>query len=244
MTVDGGYKLADYARAFPGGYEQHFWHRARLRVVTGQLAAIGVAGTVLDIGCGPGAYVKALMRSGYDCVGCDPGDVPFDAELGGRVFGRTSVGELAPDVRARVDVALMLDVIEHTPDPVALLADVVAALPALRVVVLTVPARQELWSELDRQAGHQKRFARRDLREVVERAGLAVSDIRYLFRALYPFAWIGRRRAARSVAVPAYPSLHAVAGWVLAMEQRIVPHAVPGTSVLCIARRRSRTSEP
>lgn len=235
VAVESAYELTDYSRAFARGYERHFWHQARLRIVAGQLASLDATGTVMDVGCGPGAYVKALGHLGYDCVGCDPGDVPADAALAGRLFGRTELDAVPPDIRARVDVALMLDVLEHAADPVALLARVVEALPRLRAVVITVPARQELWSELDRRAGHQQRFSIDGLRAVVEQAGCVASDVRYLFRLLYPFAWLSRHRA-RSVTPPARATLHALAGRLLAAEARMLPRGVPGTSVLCIAR--------
>lgn len=231
------YSVDDYARAFPDGYERHFWHRARLNVVTAQLARLDIPGAVLDIGCGPGQYVRALCAAGYDCMGFDPGDAPTDPRLAGRLFARTDMATLPADIRSRVSVVLLLDVIEHLADPSELFTRLLNRLPALRAVIVTVPARPELWSELDRRAGHHRRYTRETLAAVVEGAGFVVSDVRYMFRLLYPFAWLGRRRAhTRTVNAPAYTTVHAYAGRLLAADLHLWPASVPGTSVLCVAR--------
>jgi SAM-dependent methyltransferase len=238
-TVTGGsaYSADDYARAFPAGYEQHFWHRARLSVVIDQLARLDVQGAVLDIGCGPGQYVRALCAAGYDCLGCDPGDVPTDPCLAGRLFPRADLDTLPAEIRARVRVALLLDVIEHLPDPSALLTRLLDRLPGLRAVIVTVPARPELWSALDRRAGHHRRYTRESLAALVEEAGFLVSDVRYMFRLLYPFAWLDRRRThSRVVSPPVHRTLHACVGRLLATDLHLWPAGVPGTSVLCVAR--------
>jgi SAM-dependent methyltransferase len=231
------YRAADYARAFPPAYHRHFWHQARLAVVRRQLARLRPIRAVLDVGCGPGQYVRALRQSGYEAFGCDPGDPWVDGDLAGEVFRRTTPDALPDDVRSAVDVVLLLDVLEHLPDPMPMLASLACTLPHARFAIITVPARPELWSALDRQAGHHRRYALKELSALVAVAGLTVIDVRYVFTALYPLAWLGRRRAsARSIRPPDHPALHALAGRLLALEARVLPAAVPGTSALCVAR--------
>jgi SAM-dependent methyltransferase len=236
-SAESAYGTTDYARAFSSGYHRHFWHQARLAIVHAELVRLGPTGAVLDVGCGPGQYVRALQRRGYDAFGCDPGDISVDTDLVGRVFARTAADDLPATVRAAIDVVLLLDVLEHLADPVPMLVALGRALPRVRAAIVTVPARQELWSALDERAGHHRRYRVTELSAVIGAAGLAVADARYLFRALYPMAWLARRRAhPRVIRPPAYPGMHAVAGRLLALEARILPATVCGTSALCVAR--------
>jgi SAM-dependent methyltransferase len=236
-TSESTYGTADYARSFPAGYHRHFWHQARLAVVRRQLVRLRPVGAVLDVGCGPGQYVRALRDSGYDAFGCDPGDPPVDADLAGQVFGRTAADGLPGGIRSAIDVVLLLDVLEHLQDPASILTSLARSLPHARFAIVTVPARPELWSALDRQAGHHRRYRLRELSALVGLAGLTVVDVRYIFGALYPAAWLGRRHtSARSIRPPAHPAMHAVAGRLLALETRVLPARIPGTSALCVAR--------
>jgi hypothetical protein len=151
------------------------------------------------------------------------------------VFTRTDCESLPADLRATVEIALLLDVLEHVPDPGSLVEDVRRILPALRALVITVPARPELWSDLDRRAGHRRRFRLAELSAVVIGAGYLVTDARYLFRLLYPAAWLGRWRP-RSMHAPRRPGLHAVLGGLLVADARWLPAWLPGSSALCVAR--------
>jgi SAM-dependent methyltransferase len=222
--------------AFPEGYERHFWHRARVIVVLEALARYG-ATRVLDIGCGPGAYVRAVRQAGYDAFGCDPGHAGVAPLVPAHIHTGRRFEDLEASQLANVDVVLLLDVIEHLSDPQPLLATIRDRLPNLRTLVVTVPARPELWSELDRYAGHCRRYRRAELSSTLTRAGYVVRESRHLFRLLYPgalaFTW--RRHLRRRITSPRWPTLHAVAGRLLATERHLLPDAWPGTSLVCIA---------
>lgn len=58
--------------------------------------------------------------------------------------------KLAPEKRNSFSVLLLLDVIEHPPDPKTFLSDLMADFPQVRHVIITVPARAELWSTMIR----------------------------------------------------------------------------------------------
>jgi SAM-dependent methyltransferase len=233
---NAAYDEAHYARAFPDGYARHFWHRARLHVVLSELARLD-ASVVLDIGCGPGQYVRALRDAGYECYGSDPGDVRVDAALSPYVFPRADADAIPPAILQRVQVGLLLDVVEHLPDPAELLTRVGRAFPRLAAVVVTAPARQELWSELDRHAGHRRRYRLEELSALIVASGFVVTEARYLFRLLYPVARLTTRRGRRRrISAPAWSWPHELAGRLLAAEAMVLPRSLPGTSVLCVAR--------
>jgi 2-polyprenyl-3-methyl-5-hydroxy-6-metoxy-1,4-benzoquinol methylase len=236
LTHAAAYNDAHYFRAFPQGYEAHFWHRARLRIVQAELRKMA-ARRVIDVGCGPGAYVAALRADGLDCIGCDPGDITVPEELRPFVFGRTALDEVPDAVLAGVDTALLLDVLEHLAHPDEMLRRVRRRLPKLNAIIVTVPARQELWSELDRRAGHMRRYDRGALETVIAKAGFVVVESTYLFRPLYAPARLTRRRArSRAVTTPSRPWIHDLIARAMTADRRWLPSALPGTSLLCVAK--------
>ena len=83
--------------------------------------------TVLDVGCGDGAFVRALRGAGADALGVDI-DVTRATELdpGGRYL--TGGAEAIPLEDQSVDVATLMRSLHHVPDPRS-------AFPELRRVV-------------------------------------------------------------------------------------------------------------
>src|SRR4051794_9433843 len=91
--------------------------------------------TVVDIGCGDGAFVRALAGAGADALGIE---VSEDAVAGARERDpahRYEVGgaERLPLEDASIDVATLMRSLHHVPDPAS-------AFPELRRVV-----REHVW---------------------------------------------------------------------------------------------------
>lgn len=167
---------------------RHPWERARARFFCGvvrQHAARGRSLRVLDIGAGDGFVGAALMRSlpeGSHVTCYDPHYTPehlvrFAAACGAVRFTAERPAE-------RFDVVLLLDVIEHVQDDVALLRDVADGLLAPDgVVIVSVPAHMLLYSRHDVVLGHFRRYDAANLRSALERAGLYPSVLAGLFHA-------------------------------------------------------------
>lgn len=94
--------------------------------------AHGLPGAVLDLGCGYGAVAEVLRDEGHEYVGCDI-DAEAVSDLEGRGFEAHVVdlattdglaGRLANLLQGRrVGALLLLDIIEHVPDPGSLLGE-------------------------------------------------------------------------------------------------------------------------
>jgi hypothetical protein len=142
-----------YEESYPHGVERYFWNIARNAIIARSLKQSGMNGwPLLEIGCGRGIIVEHLRSRGVDCVGCELAAVPVPNHLREVVFNRTDFADLPAGQRCKFRGALLCDVIEHLPEPVAFLHKVREALPALEGLLVTVPARQELWSEWDRHS--------------------------------------------------------------------------------------------
>src|SRR5687767_9572760 len=134
-----------YALAYPDGVQHHWWHQARNRIVASAVRGFGDArAPVLDVGCGRGIAVQYLRQCGFDCTGVEPAATEPLPGLQSAVRLGLKAEEL--DERFKFRTLLLLDVIEHMADPVNFLQVLAEAFPNVRNVIVTVPARQELWS--------------------------------------------------------------------------------------------------
>ncbi|MBN9165052.1 MAG: hypothetical protein BGO98_36720 [Myxococcales bacterium 68-20] len=240
--------------------DRHFWFRARRRVIETLLRQVEPSlpqpSNVLEIGCGTGNVTRTLV----DVFGADAvtGMEPFGNAVAiarKRLRCRVVEGDLtAPPVSGPFALVGMFDVLEHLPDETASLDAVVRLLAPGGVLLLTVPARQSLWSYFDVASGHFRRYEVAGLRAALERSGLQVEYVTELFSLLFPMMWLGRRLASLKGGDAArerekvvselrtVPVVNDVLTWALGREARRVAKrrdAPFGTSVIAIARRPS-----
>lgn len=230
------YSKQQYDESYPAGIEQLFWHVARNFIIRSWLANSGMnAAPLLEIGCGRGIIVDYLRRSGLDCIGCDLADPPVPPHLAGVLFPSTDFRALPALTRQRIKGVLLCDVLEHIPEQASLLASLADALPALSHVLITVPARAELWSAWDDYYGHFRRYDLTMLRREIEGADLTLVKQRYFFHALYLPMLLTRGRSRRTeIAAPARALLHRLVGAGFIAESSVVPSIVPGTSIIAV----------
>ena len=238
--ADTTFDAAHYDRGYPDGVERHYWHRARNAVLAAALEREGLRGApLLEIGCGRGLVTQALRDAGFDCRGVELAQAAVPPV---RVapFVRTGIAfQDLPEVeRGAVRGALLLDVLEHVDKPVDFLSQIRAALPRCERLVVTVPARRELWSQWDEFYGHRCRYDRTSLRRELDAAGYCVRSCRYFFHGLYPVALainlVGATRSTEIVAPPESILHRAVGRW-FAAESAPLLGFLPGTSLLAVA---------
>jgi SAM-dependent methyltransferase len=128
----------------------------------------------------------------------------LDLHLTGLRYARRRIqGLLIWETATRVpfagqfDVVALCDVIEHAPDDVAVLRQASRALRAGGVLVVTVPAYQQLWTAIDDISGHKRRYTRQALVGAMQRAGLQVRLARYFHTLLLPAQLLARQRFKR-----------------------------------------------
>ena len=231
------FSTEQYESSYPEGGEKHWWPLTRNRIVRSVILGSGADSVILEVGCGRGFVVESLRRAGLDCSGVEAAEV--DPVAGAAAFVRTSVhaGQLPEEERRRYDTVLLLDVIEHLPDTVGFLRDLVDAFPALSRVIVTVPARPELWSNYDHYFGHFRRYTRPMLVDLANELGWAIREMSYFFHLLYLPAWLmahvkGSRATQLKPPGPAMRVVHRLISLGMMADHYLLPGRLAGTSLI------------
>jgi SAM-dependent methyltransferase len=97
--------------------------------------------SILDLGCGYGAYSLALMKEGRSCVGCDVNLQYLKTAVSSGLPVVAAEGAL-PFPDKSFDTVLLFEVIEHVPPIEAILKE--AFRVARRNVLVTVPNAEDI----------------------------------------------------------------------------------------------------
>ena len=235
----------EYREVYPKGIELHFWNQTRNDLIYRWLEPhLAEGDLVMDVGCGTGLVVAEVVERGCNAHGVELGDAPVIAGLGQRVQTGCDLFQLAPELKQQIRVVLLLDVIEHIQDRRRFLQQIASDLPNCRTLLVTVPARMELWTGYDEHFGHHLRYNRPQLRAELAAAGFAPVRTAYFFHWVYILSLlmkllhIPKGNEFRPIR-PGSPGalLHRVLGWLTQLETRLIPGALAGSSVASVARR-------
>lgn len=171
---------------------RHPWWRARARLTVALLEQVGVSPPtrVLDAGCGWGVTLEALEQHGYRPAGLDVSRrVLEQLDLPGRELIEADLSRpwlVTP--RPNFDAVLALDIIEHLDDDRGALTRLATLLrPGGGVLVVSVPARPELFGEFDSVQGHRRRYVPETLESAFADTGLRIDWILWWGAWLLPF---------------------------------------------------------
>jgi 2-polyprenyl-3-methyl-5-hydroxy-6-metoxy-1,4-benzoquinol methylase len=237
---------SDYGARYRELFQRHWWWRARERVILDALRAHQPAagwGNVLDVGCGDGLFFDELATlPGVRLVeGVEPAEALVSPDGPHRARIHVAPFDATFDPKRRYSLIVMLDVLEHLPDPAASLRHAVALLEPGGVFLATVPAFLALWTRHDDLNHHFTRFDKASFRALAASAGLRVDQSRYFFH------WTAAAKIATRVkealipgapaspAVPPAPVNHALYA-LSRLEERLLG-AVPlpfGSSLLVV----------
>jgi SAM-dependent methyltransferase len=180
--------------------ERHFWYLGRHRFLwrAARRFLSRRPQRVIDLGGGCGGWLSYLLqRSPTPAAEVALADSsPLALEFG-RGCLPAEVGLYQIDLRDlrwqnRWDAAFLLDVLEHLPQHEDALRQIYRALAPGGRLFVTVPALQAFWSWVDEANDHQRRYSRRQLREVAAASGFRVLDTRYFMFLLSPLYLLSR----------------------------------------------------
>ncbi|MEA2462109.1 MAG: hypothetical protein QOH90_2286 [Actinomycetota bacterium] len=228
--------------------EEHWWYRGRRRVLRAELDRLPLqpGARLLDAGCGSGRTLDELVRYGrVSGVDLSP-DAVDAARRRGHDDVRVARVEQLPFADATFDVVTCLDVVEHTPDDRATLAELRRVTRPGGLLLVTVPAYQALWSWHDVVNRHFRRYDSSSLRAAACAAGWAVvTDTHFNSLLLAPAAAVRltqrHRRTHAHSDLDLTPSvLNGALELPLRLESRLVAAGTrlpAGLSLLAVLRR-------
>jgi SAM-dependent methyltransferase len=157
----------------------HFWFVARRELIVGLADRFfPEAQSLLEIGCGNGAVLKALMdsRRWRRVAGADLHPTGLAHARARMLQGVEFVqmNALAIPALAAFDLIGAFDIVEHVADDEGVLRAIRRALRAGGGTIISVPQHPWLWSGADDIAHHERRYRRGELERKMLRNGFEV----------------------------------------------------------------------
>jgi SAM-dependent methyltransferase len=167
--MEGQYSGVDLLRALESAHNYNDY-------LTGLVRQAANSRDLVDFGAGIGTFSKRLRAAGYDVVCIEP-DSSQRRRLLAQDFKAFPNIESIPDESA--PFIFSLNVFEHIEDDEMAIRQIRQKLKPGGGFLLYVPAFQCLWSSLDDQVCHRRRYTKTTLRGLVQRAGFSVETLRY-----------------------------------------------------------------
>lgn len=250
MATEGGGFHESFFAELARHEVDNFWFEARNTIITRTLKRFfPQLRSLLEIGCGTGFVLSGIARAfpGARLVGTEifVAGLPFAA---GRVpsasFAQMDARRLP--YAEEFDVLGAFDVIEHIEEDVDALDNLKRAVKPGGGVVISVPQHKWLWSEIDEQSFHFRRYEKRELHDKIESVGLEVVYSTSFVSLLLPVMYLSRRRERANAEYDASrefrisPAANAFLRAVMGVESAILATGLPlpvGGSRLVVARR-------
>ena len=144
----------------------HWWFIGRRKLLKSILSSISVPTNrlAIDIGCGAGSNLKALVSSGLNPVGLDQSTYVLSL-----IRAKAGFPLLAGDLNRlpvktnSVGLIIAMDILEHLENDENGIGELYRALTKGGVLILTVPAFKFLSGIQDVVTGHKRRYSRGEI---------------------------------------------------------------------------------
>lgn len=224
---------------YPDGIGEHYWNHARNRIIYKFMTKHEqINREILELGCGRGVVLEFLRTKAVNCFGVELGDADPFPGCRDVVYTGTDAFELPVKIRRSVETVMLLDVIEHFEDPATFIEEIRMKFENCRYLLVTVPARQELWTNYDVYNGHFRRYDLAELKKLCTQE-ISLTEARYFNHLLYPVFWIFARIIKTRETTINAPSgfgifIHRFLSFVLRSDYALLPAHLPGTSVIAL----------
>jgi SAM-dependent methyltransferase len=222
----------------------HFWVRRRFGVLqrlAGEL--ISKAKHIAEIGCGHGLLQRQVEDAyGSEVTGFDLNEFALKQNV-----SRVSpvccydIYQKDPMLEGRFDLIFLFDVLEHISDEDSFLAALKFHLSPGGNLVINVPAGQWAYSTYDVAAGHVRRYAIGNLRNVTERNNLKVVKWTYWGLPLVPTlvlrkVWLMGKHDHDKILSAGFDSRGGTINYLMEILTRCepIPQTLVGTSLMAV----------
>lgn len=177
---------------------KHFWFRVRneilLQTIKSNLVNWSKA-SFLEIGSGSATVLEFLSQGGMtNLAGCDIN--PLAIELSRERLPNITHNECSYEDFVsqgyKSDSIGMFDFIEHLEDDLPPLKVAHTVLNQGGKLFVSVPAHQELYSNVDRLMSHYRRYSKESLERSLRQAGFRTVKVQYVMQTMYPLILLKR----------------------------------------------------
>jgi len=232
------FSAEEYELAYPDGVENNYWTIARCFILYKNILKASVQNEkIIEVGCGRGGVVKYLRGKSVDIFGVELATCTPHKGVEDFIQTKTNALNINKDERDKYTVLMLLDVIEHIENPDSFIKEILGRYKNVKTIILTVPARQEIWSNYDEFYGHYKRYDTGMCKKLSEKIDFDVRLNRYFFSTLYLVAKVLMNFSKnRSVKISSPKGImkisHNVIAYLLIIEYYLVPGSWKGTSII------------
>ncbi len=228
---------------------KHPWWIARAHLALALLKANGIhpPASILDIGCGWGVNLQTLENAGFHVTGLDISRQILELiDRPDRRLIEADLNQSPPAARELYSGLLLLDVIEHLDDDRGTINRLAPLACPGALLIVSVPALPELFSEYDVIQGHRRRYLPESLRAAFDNTGFTLENIFWWGSWMIPILRRMRKKKAtrqpRSYAdylqLPPWPLprlMRAMYAW--EHNRALSGRLSSGTSLFAVARR-------
>ena len=132
-------------------------------------------GPILDYGSGLGDFAKQLNDSGYECDGVE---IDVEANLESQKKGIKTFYSLT-EVKRLYPTITSLNALEHIENDEKILKNLFNIIQDNGTLVLYLPASMAVWSNMDVEVGHYRRYSKKDIIHKLHSAGFNVTYSSY-----------------------------------------------------------------
>jgi hypothetical protein len=231
----------EFSFVYPDGIENSFWNKARNKVILNFIKK-NPLGQILDIGAGRGIVTNYLFKKNVNIKGVELGKTTPISNSVVPILFETDAFQIEKTERELVKTISLFDVIEHIENPIEFIKNLSVSYVNLNYLVITVPARQELWTNFDDYYGHFKRYNFSLLENELKESGFSIVSARYFFHSLYLMILFTKNiKGNRHIKFnsPNYFSriIHSFIAYLFYLETFLINKKVYGTSIICVAKK-------
>lgn len=224
--------------------KNHFWFAARNRLLASTIRRFlpsPKGKTFFEIGFGTGIILKKLQEMGFIITGIDVNRKAFriaSSQLRATLYQQSIYSFQS---KQQYDAVGAFDVLEHQRDDRAFLKACLRLLNSDGYLFLNVPAGKWLWSQLDQEAGHKRRYEATELAKLLEDEGFTVVFGSYWNMFTLPFYILWRKQKSLNIYLRTPPKLANIMFlWLLIIEEQLlrVIRLPIGASLFVVAQKR------
>ncbi len=230
----------EFSFAYPDGIENNYWHFARNKIILNVIKKYSIKNG-LDVGSGRGIVTDYLFRNKISIKGVELGNTtPINNSNVPILYNADALS-----LTGKFDAITLFDVIEHIEKPVQFMKELIFHFKDVEYLIITVPARKELWSNFDEYYGHFKRYELNTLKNELQEIGFEIIENQYFFHVLYFLIRLNNRISKKRKIQFIVPKglrkvFHSFLGQLFFWEKFITPKKLVGSSIICIAKKKHK----